>query len=365
MPPTRDDRRGDVGAASRRDPDRPEDGAPTGGAPASPAAPAMREVAYALAVRTALREEMARDPRVIVMGEDIGLYGGVYGATRGLQREFGERRVRDTPISEAAIAGMCIGAAIGGMLPVAEIMYCDFLSIALDAIANNAAKLRYMSGGQLAIPMVIRTAAGGHGYAAQHSQSLEAWVTHIPGLKVVTPGTCADARGLLKSAIRDPNPVVVIEHKALYQTTGPMPAAETLEPLGVAKVTRAGADVTVVSWSAMAGACLEAAAELAGQGIDAEVVDLRTLLPADFETVLASVRKTGRLVVAHEAVTYGGFGAEVVAQLTERAWGSLKAAPARVGARFAPVPFAEAMEQYVLPGKAQVIAAVRRCVAGG
>jgi pyruvate/2-oxoglutarate/acetoin dehydrogenase E1 component len=326
----------------------------------------VREVAYALAVRTALREEMLRDERVFVMGEDIGVYGGVYGATRGLLREFGEKRVRDTPISEAAIAGMAVGAAIGGLLPVAEIMYCDFLSIALDAIANNAAKLRYMSGGQLAIPMVIRTSAGGRGYAAQHSQSLEVWVTHIPGLKVVAPGTCADARGLLKSAIRDPNPVVVIEHKALYVTTGAMPAAETLEPIGVAKVTREGTDVTIVSWSAMAGECLEAAQELASsRGIEAEVIDLRTLLPADYETVVGSVRKTGRLVVAHEAVMYCGFGAEVVAQLTERAWASLKAPPVRVGSRFAPIPFAEPLENRVVAGKEDVVEAVLACVGGG
>ena len=335
-----------------------------GDAQPEPAGPRVREVAYALAVRTALREEMLRDERVFLMGEDIAVYGGVYGATRGLLREFGEKRVRDTPISEAAIAGMAVGAAIGGLRPVAEIMYCDFLSIALDAIANQAAKLGYMSAGQLAVPLVIRTSAGGHGYAAQHSQSLETWVAHIPGLKVVTPGTCADARGLLKSAIRDPNPVVVIEHKALYQTTGPMLAEETLEPIGVAQVVREGGDVTLVSWSAMAGVCLEAAQELAGEGIEAEVIDLRTLLPADFETVITSVRKTGRLVVAHEAVTYCGFGAEVVAQLTERAWGDLKAPPVRVGSRFAPIPFAEPLETYVLAGKAQVIEAVRRCARG-
>ena len=256
------------------------------------------------------------------------------------------------------------GAALGGLLPVAEIMYCDFLSIALDAIANNAAKLRYMSGGQLAIPMVIRTCAGGHGYAAQHSQSLETWVTHIPGLKVVMPANCADARGLLKSAIRDPNPVVVIEHKALYETTGPMPAEERLEPIGTAKVTREGDDVTIVSWSRMAGICLEAAEELAADGIQAEVIDLRTLLPADFETVVSSVRKTGRLVVAHEAVTYCGFGAEVVAQLSERAWDHLKAPPVRVGSRFAPVPLAEPLENHVVAGKQDVVEAVRACVKG-
>jgi pyruvate dehydrogenase E1 component beta subunit len=318
-----------------------------------------REVAYALAVRTALREEMLHDERVFLMGEDIAVYGGVYGATRGLLREFGPKRVRDTPISEAAIAGMAVGAALGGLRPVAEIMYCDFLSIALDAIANNAAKLRYMSGGQLSMPMVIRTAAGGHGYAAQHSQSLEAWVTHIPGLKVVMPGNCADARGLLKSAVRDPNPVIVIEHKALYETAGLMPADPVLEPIGAAKVTREGTDVTLVSWSRLAGICMEAAQELAQDGIAVEVIDLRTLLPADFDSVILSVQKTGRLVVAHEAVAFCGFGAEIVAQLTERAWGHLKAAPVRVGSRFAPVPFAEPLEKRVVPGKEDVIEAVR------
>jgi pyruvate/2-oxoglutarate/acetoin dehydrogenase E1 component len=292
------------------------------------------------------------------------VYGGVYGATRGLMREFGDKRVLDTPISEAAIAGMAVGAALAGLRPVAEIMYCDFLSIALDAIANNAAKLRYMSGGQLALPLVIRTSAGGRGYAAQHSQSLEAWVTHIPGLKVVMPGNCTDARGLLKSAIRDPNPVIVIEHKVLYQTRGPMPAEERLEPIGVAKVLREGGQVTVVSWSHMAGLCLEAADALAREGIETEVIDLRTLLPMDIETVLGSVRKTGRVVVAHEAVAYGGFGGEVAAQVMERAWGDLKAPPVRVGSRFAPVPFAEPLEDYVVAGKQDIVEAVRACAQG-
>jgi pyruvate dehydrogenase E1 component beta subunit len=324
-----------------------------------------REISYALAVRTALREEMRRDERVFVMGQDVAVYGGVYGATRGLDREFGLDRVRDTPISEAAIAGMAVGAAIGGLRPVAEIMYCDFLSIALDAIANNAAKLRYMSGGQLAIPMVIRTAAGGLAYAAQHSQSLESWVAHIPGLKVVVPGNPADARGLLKSAIRDPNPVVVMEHKVLYGIKGLVPVEEELEPLGVAKVNREGTDLTLVSWSRMAGVCLEVAEELEREGIDVEVVDLRTLLPMDADRVEQSVRKTCRLVVAHEAVTFGGFGGEVVAQLAERTWECLKAPPVRVGSRFAPLPFAEPLERHVLAGKGHVMKAVRACLQAG
>jgi pyruvate/2-oxoglutarate/acetoin dehydrogenase E1 component len=296
------------------------------------------------------------------MGEDIGVYGGVYGCTRGLDRQFGLDRVRDTPISEAAIAGMAVGAAVGGLRPVAEIMYCDFLSIALDAIANNAAKLRYMSGGQLEIPMVIRTAAGGHAYAAQHSQTLETWVAHIPGLKVVMPSSPADARGLLKSAIRDPNPVVFIEHKVLYELKGPIPVQERLEPIGVARVAREGRDVTLVTWSHTTQHCLAAAEELRGDGIDAEVIDLRTLLPMDVETLIQSVRKTGRLVIAHEAVTFGGMGAEVVSQIVEHAWGELKAPPARVGSRFVPIPFSEPLEAHVLTGMDDIVESVRACM---
>jgi pyruvate dehydrogenase E1 component beta subunit len=352
-----------------REPNGGQGGAPPGeGASGGSAAAAgegrtsgAREVSYALAVRTALREEMLRDERVFVMGEDVGVYGGVYGCTRGLDRQFGLDRVRDTPISEAAIAGMAVGAAIGGLRPVAEIMYCDFLSIALDAIANNAAKLRYMSGGQLTIPLVIRTAAGGHAYAAQHSQTLETWVSHIPGLKVVMPSTSADARGLLKSAIRDPNPVVFIEHKVLYETKGPVPVAEELVPIGVAQVAREGSDVTLVCWSRAAQVGLAAAEELSGDGIDVEVLDLRTLLPMDTGAVVRSVRKTGRLVVAHEAVTFGGMGAEVVSQVVEQAWDDLKAPPARVGSRFTPMPFSEPLEAHVLAGREDVVAAVRAC----
>jgi pyruvate/2-oxoglutarate/acetoin dehydrogenase E1 component len=256
---------------------------------------------------------------------------------------------------------MAVGAAIGGLRPVAEIMYCDFLSIALDAIANNAAKLRYMSGGQLEIPMVIRTAAGGHAYGAQHSQTLETWVAHIPGLKVVMPSNPADARGLLKSAIRDPNPVVFIEHKALYDTKGPIPAEERLEPIGVARLAREGSDVTLVSWSHTARLCLSAAEKLAADSIDVEVIDLRTVLPMDTDAVIASVRKTRRLVVAHEAVTFGGMGAEVVCQLVERAWEHVKAPPVRVGSRFVPIPFSEPLEAHVLVGEEDIVEAVRAC----
>lgn len=321
----------------------------------------IREIVFAQAIITALAEEMRRDERVIVYGEDVGVYGGVYGATRGLQKEFGEQRVMDTPISEIGITGLAIGAALLGMRPVAEIMYCDFLTQASDQLANNAAKFRYMSSGQLSVPLVIRTpAGGGTGNAAQHSQNLEAWFCHVPGLKVIMPSTPADARGLLKSAIRDDNPVVFIEHKKLYRMRGPVPVEEELIPIGVADIKRAGRDVTLVSWSYTVHQCLEAAEKLAQEGIDVEIVDPRTLQPLDIEAIMRSVDKTGRLVIAHEAVTFGGFGAEIAAQVTERAFGSLKHHVVRVGAKFVPQPYSEPLETFVLPQVDDIIAAVKQ-----
>jgi pyruvate/2-oxoglutarate/acetoin dehydrogenase E1 component len=326
---------------------------------------AIRHIVYAQAVRTALLEEMRRDPTVIVMGEDVGVYGGVFGVTKGLLHEFGEERVRDTPIAEAALVGMAAGAAMVGLRPVVELMYSDFTATAMDPIVNNVAKFHYMSGGQLHLPLVIRTPAGGGvGYAAQHSQSPEAWFAHVPGLKVVMPGMPADARGLLKSAIRDPNPVLFFEHKALYMRSGPVPAEETLVPIGEADVKREGSDVTVVAWSRMVWDALEAAEALESEGVSVEVVDPRTLQPLDLETIIASVRKTERLVVAHEATRFGGLGAEIAATICERCAGDLKSPPARVGGRFAPVAFSEPMESFVLPGKDDIVAAVRQMVAG-
>jgi pyruvate/2-oxoglutarate/acetoin dehydrogenase E1 component len=323
--------------------------------------PQMRDIVFAQAVRTALLEEMRRDQRVILMGEDIGLYGGVYGTSRGLLNIFGEARVRDTPISEAGIVGLAIGAALAGLRPVAEIMYCDFMTQASDMLVNNAAKLRYMSGGQIAVPLVVRTPAGGGvGNAAQHSQCLEAWFAHVPGLKVVMPSTPADARGLLKAAIRDDNPVLFIEHKAMYKLHGLVPAEEEVIPLGVAEVKRPGNDVTLVSWSKTLLDCLEAAESLAKEGIEVEVVDPRTLQPLDVQTILGSVSKTGRLVVAHEAVCFGGFGGEIVAQVAQRLHGRLKSAPLRVGARFAPVPFAQPLEKHILPHVSDILAALKQ-----
>lgn len=320
-----------------------------------------REIVFAQAIITALAEEMRRDERVIVYGEDVAEYGGVYGATRGLFKEFGEKRVLDTPISEIAITGLAIGAAMLGMRPVAEIMYNDFLTQASDQLVNNAAKFRYMSGGQLAIPIVIRTpAGGGTGNAAQHSQCLEAWMCHIPGLKVVMPSTPADARGLLKTSIRDENPVVFIEHKKLYRMRGTVPVEESLIPLGSADIKRPGKDVTLVSWSYTIHLCLEAAEKLAQEGIDVEIVDPRTLQPLDIETVMESVAKTGRLVIVHEAVTFAGFGAEIASQVSERAFGSLKHHVVRLGARFTPQPYSEPLETFVLPQVDDIITAVKK-----
>jgi len=323
----------------------------------------MRNITFAQAIRTAIREEMKRDARVILFGEDVGYYGGVYGATVGLQKEFGEDRVRDTPISEMAIAGVAVGAALAGYRPIAEIMYCDFLAHASDAIVNNAAKWRYMTGGQFTLPIVFRSpGGGGAGYAAQHSQSLEAWFTHIPGLKVIAPGLPRDARGLLKAAIRDENPVVFLEHKAHYGFKGDVPAEEEVIPIGVADVKREGQDVTLVSWSKTLTFALEAAETLAREGIDVEVIDPRTLQPLDIDTILGSVRKTGRLVIAHEAVQFGGFGAEIAAQVAEQAWDALKRPPLRIGAPFVPLPYSEPMERFVIPQVEDIVAGVRAYV---
>lgn len=323
--------------------------------------PRMRSITYAQAIRTAIREEMQRDERVILFGEDVGQYGGVYGCTTGLQREFGPDRVRDTPISEMAIAGMAVGAALAGWRPIAEIMYCDFLAHAADAIVNNAAKWRYMSGGQFTVPLVVRSpAGGGAGYAAQHSQNLEAWFAHIPGLKVVMPGLPRDARGLLKAAVRDDNPVVFIEHKAHYTYKGEVPAEEEVIPLGVAEVKRPGTDVTLVAWSKTLTFALEAVEELAGQGISVELIDPRTLQPLDVDTICASVARTGRLVIAHEAVTFAGFGAEIAAQVMERAWDCLKQPPLRIGAPFVPLPYSQPMETFVIPQVSDIVTRVKQ-----
>jgi pyruvate/2-oxoglutarate/acetoin dehydrogenase E1 component len=325
-----------------------------------------RVITYAAALNEALREEMRRDPAVFCIGEDIatwGTGGGVYGVTRGLVEEFGEERVRDTPVSEEAIVGLSVGAALLGLRPVAEIMYSDFLTLAMDPIVNQAAKMRYMFGGQASVPMVVRTNSGAPGAkAAQHSQSLEAWFLHVPGLRVVTPSTPADAKGLLKAAIRSDDPVIFLEHKRLYFTKGHVPEGDVVVPIGVAAVRRAGRDLTVVANHTMVAAAVEAAEVLAGEGIELEVIDVRTVSPLDMATISASVRRTGRLIVAHEANRTGGWGAEVVARTAELDFHYLDAPILRVAAKDVPIPFSEVMERAVLPQPAEIVEAARTLV---
>ena len=325
--------------------------------------PQMRQIAYSQALVEAMREEMKRDPSVFIMGEDVGLYGGAYGATRDLYKEFGEWRVLDTPISEATIGGAAVGAAMAGMRPVAEIMYVDFTPLAMDQIANQGAKNRYMFGGKTSVPMVIRTEGGaGRAIAAHHSQSLESLWTHFPGIYVVMPATPYDAKGLLKAAIRDDNPVMFIEHKMLYREKGPVPEEEYIIPLGVADIKRAGKDVTLVTYSRMVLLALEAAEVLAKDGIEVEVVDLRTLKPLDIDTVVDSVKKTGRLVGVTEAYENTSFINEVMAQVNERAFDWLDAPMMRVAAANVPVPRAEVLEDLAIPSVERIVSACRKVV---
>ena len=320
----------------------------------------MPETTYLEAIASTLAEEMRADERVLVLGEDVA-EGGPWGATAGLAEEFGPERVRNTPISEAAIAGIAIGAAQSGLCPVVEIMFVDFLTLALDQLVNQAAKAHFMSGGQLSVPMVLRTQGGaGQRGGAQHSQSLEAWLTHIPGLKVAMPATAADAGGLLRTAIADPNPVVFVENKTLYFRKEDAEPGDV--PLGRAKVVRAGRDATVVALSRLVHESLAAAEELAAGGIEVEVIDPRTLVPLDLDTIVESVARTHRLVVAHEAVVHGGFGAEIAAQVQAAAFDELDAPVARVGAPFAPIPFSPPLEDAYVADRADVAAAVRRLV---
>ncbi|MBI2217137.1 MAG: alpha-ketoacid dehydrogenase subunit beta [Candidatus Rokubacteria bacterium] len=339
----------------------------------------MPEVRYVKAIADALAEEMARDERVIVLGEDVGAPGGTFGATRGLYQQFGKERVRDTPISETAIVGAAIGAAVAGLRPVVEVMFMDFIATCWDQVVNQMAKMRYMFGGQVRLPLVVRTHTGaGLNAGPQHSGSLEAWAVHVPGLKVVMPATPADAKGLLKAAIRDDNPVLVLENKTLYAMKGEVPAGEHVTPLGRAEVRRGGSDVTIVALSRMVGEALRAAETVAAEGISAEVIDPRTLAPLDRDTILASVAKTGRLVVAHEAWAPCGVGAEIIALAAEHrgaprvprgasegggVWGAMSGPPTlmvrRVTPPHTPVPFSPPMEKLWLPDAARIAAAVR------
>lgn len=320
----------------------------------------MSKLSYAKAITLGLREAMAEDPAVFCLGEDVG-YGGAYGATQGLRDEFGAARVRDTPISESAIVGFSVGAAMAGMRPVAEIMHMDFIACAMDQVVNQAAKARYMFGGKARVPMVIRAGTGGWlNAAAQHSQSLEAWFTHIPGLKVATAATPADIRALLLAAIRDDNPVIVLEPLSLYEARDEVPDVPDELVLGRASRKRGGSDVTIVTWGAMVPRVLSAAETLAADGVSCDVLDLITLTPWDVDAVLESVGRTGRLVVAHQASRRSGFGAEVAAVVSERGFDLLDAPVARVGGLNVPVPFSPPLENFVLPDAGRVVAAVRR-----
>jgi pyruvate dehydrogenase E1 component alpha subunit len=322
-----------------------------------------KKIRYVQALNEALREEMLRDERVFLMGEDIAIYGGAYQVTRGLYDEFGAERVRDTPISEAAIAGAAAGAAMTGTRPVAEIMYIDFSTIATDQIVNIAAKNRYMFGGKSIVPVVYRTQGGaGRGIAEHHSQSLEAWYQHIPGIFVVMPSTPFDAKGLLKTCIRDDNPVMFIEQKLLYGTEGEVPEGEYTVPLGVADVKREGTDVTIVAYSRMVLLALEAAEDLAKEGISVEVVDPRTLKPLDAETIIGSVKKTGRAVVVHEGYRTCGVGAEIAAQIMEEAFDYLDAPVLRVAGEDVPIPMSPVLEEAAIPSKKKIVEAIRKLV---
>ncbi len=316
----------------------------------------MPTITYSQALNDALREEMRADPRVFVMGEDIGAYGGVFRVTKDLLAEFGPQRVIDTPISEAGFVGLAVGAAMMGMRPVVELMFMDFALVAADQILNQAAKMRYMSGGKVSVPMVIRAQqGGGRGNGAQHSQSFEAWFAHTPGLKVVAPSTPYDAKGLLKSAIRDGNPIMFIEHKLLYNTKGEVPESDYHIPLGKADVKRVGRDITLVSYSRSLLHTLEAAETLSQRGIEAEVIDLRTIEPLDMHTILESIRGTARLLVIHEAHSNCGVGAEIIARVYEQAPNALVTPARRLGAKHVPIPVAEPLENAVLPQPADIV----------
>jgi pyruvate dehydrogenase E1 component beta subunit len=319
----------------------------------------MSEMTYREGLRQALKEKMEGDPRVFILGEDVGAYGGAYSVTRGLQEEFGPERVRETPIAESAIVGCAIGAAMGGMRPVAEIMTINFALLAMDQIVNHAAKFHYMFGGKIRVPMVMRTVSGWGQLGATHSQTFENWFSSVPGLKVVAPATPRDAKGLLKASIEDDDPVIFIEHSLLYGIKGEVPDSDFREPLGQAMVVREGTDLTIVGYSRMLQVALRAAAQLDEQGVSAEVIDLRTLRPLDMDTVYASVRKTHRLVVAEEDWRTIGIGAEIAASASEECFDQLDAPVRRVAMPDVPMPYAKNLELALVPTEEEVVAAAR------
>src|SRR5512136_244220 len=324
-----------------------------------------RQLSYIEAIREALFEEMRRDPKVFVLGEDVGPYGGAFGATQGLSEEFGEMRCLDTPISESAIVGVAIGASMRGYRPVAEMQFADFITCAFDQIVNQAATLRYRCGGRVSVPIVIRAPSGGNvGGGLYHSQNPEAWFVHRPGLKVVAPSTPFDAKGLLKSAIRDDNPVVYFEHKYLYRRAkGPVPEGDEIVPIGVAEVRREGDDLTLVTYGAMVQPSLEAADGLAKEGVEVEVIDLRSLMPFDTAAILSSVEKTSRALIVHEDVKTLGIGAELSAVITEERFDHLDAPVMRVTYPDTHCPFAHVLEQASLPSTEKIVSALRRLAA--
>lgn len=326
----------------------------------------MRELTYLKAIREALWQEMERDERVFVIGEDVGVYGGAFGVTKGMVETFGEERVRDTPISELGIAAAITGAAIAGMRPVGEIMFMDFTTLAIEQLANQAAKMRFMFGGTIEVPFVLRTPAGsGTGAAAQHSQSLENWFVHVPGLKVVMPSTPYDAKGLLLSSIRDPNPIIFIEHKLLYSTKGPVPERQYTIPLSEADVKREGSDLTIVATSIMIQRALEAADQLAEEGVDVEVIDPRTLKPLDEHRIVRSVMKTGRVLIVHEACKTGGYGGELAGIIAEsEAFDYLDAPIVRLAGRDIPIPYNRTLEYNAVPQVEDIVEKARELVRG-
>lgn len=320
-----------------------------------------QEKTYAQVLNEALKEEMRRDKTIFLLGEDIGLQGGAFGVTQGLLKEFGPERVRETPISELLIAGAGVGAALDGYRPIVEIMYIDFFTLAMDQIVNQAAKMRYMTGGKVKVPLVIRTqGGGGRGSAAQHSQSLEAWFVHIPGLKVVMPSTPYDAKGLLKTAICDDNPVIFIEHKLLYPLKGPVPDKEYNIPLGQADIKRKGKDITIIATSFMVHQALSAAKNLEKEGIDAEVIDPRSLVPLDEEILVNSAKKTGRVVVVHEACKRCGIGAEIASLIMEEAFDFLDGPVVRVAGVDTPIPYNMTLEKLARPDGKDIVEAVKK-----
>jgi len=332
--------------------------------------PGDRKLSYVMAFNEAVRQEMERDDTVFAAGEDIGAFGGVFGTYGGLQAKFGEMRVVDTPISEQAIIGLGLGAAVTGLRPIVDLMFMDFICVAMDQIVNQVAKIKYMFGGKARVPLTITTAGGaGLSAGAQHSQSLEALLCHIPGLKVVYPSNPYDMKGLMTACIREDNPTVMVKHKRLLGMSQPVPEEPYEVPLGVARVLREGKDATVVAYGRMANEALAAADTLAADGIECEVIDPRTLQPFDIDTVVASVRRTNRAVVVHEAVRFCGLGAEIAAQIQEQAFDYLDAPVSRIAAPFSPVPFSPVLEQEYLPDAARIATGIRnvleRQLAGG